>query len=87
MNVNKIIIKTTSFIALAAAMAMGSCTKSFVNKLPLGSIVTSDSLILNDAASIQSAINGVYADLRNVDQYGRDWPIIGDLMADNIYVD
>ncbi len=87
MNVNKIILNTTSFIALVAAMSLGSCTKSFVNKLPAGSIVTSDSLLLNSASALQSAINGVYAELRNVDQYGRDWPVIGDLMADNTYVD
>jgi hypothetical protein len=85
MNINKKLFNTTSIIAVATALALGSCTKSFVSKSPADDLSTTDAL--NSAAVLQSALNGVYAEIRNVSQYGRDWPVIGDLMADNTFVD
>lgn len=68
----------------ATALGLGSCSKSFVDKTPAGSLPTGEAL--NTPQLLQSALNGVYAELRNVDQYGRDFPILGDLMADNIFL-
>jgi hypothetical protein len=85
MNINKKIFNTTSIIAVATALALGSCTKSFVSKGPADDLSATDAL--NSATVLQSALNGVYAEIRNVSQYGRDWPVIGDLMADNTFVD
>ena len=85
MNINKKIFNTTSFIAVATALVLGSCSKSFVNKAPANDL--SPTAALNSASVLQSALNGVYAEIRNVSQYGRDWPVIGDLMADNTFVD
>lgn len=85
MNINKKIFNTTSFIAVATALVLGSCSKSFVAKSPANDLSPTDAL--NSASVLQSALNGAYAEIRNVDQYGRDWPVIGDLMADNTFVD
>jgi hypothetical protein len=68
----------------AAGLALGSCSKSFVDKTPAGSIPTNEAL--NTPQLLTSALNGLYAELRNVDQFGRDFPILGDLMADNIWL-
>ena len=87
MNANKRILKSYSFFALAAviALTLGSCSKSFVNKTPNDGISPTEAL--NSPAVLQSALNGAYAEIRNVSQYGRDWPVIGDLMADNTFLD
>jgi len=74
-------------IVLAAGTVLGSCSKSFVDKTPLDKITTDTSLLLNSASALQSALNGTYAEIRNVDQFGRDWPVIGDLMADNTFLE
>jgi hypothetical protein len=85
MNANKKIFQSYSFLALAAALALGSCSKSFVTKTPADGISPTEAL--NSPAVLQSALNGVYAEIRNVSQYGRDWPVIGDIMADNTFLD
>jgi starch-binding outer membrane protein, SusD/RagB family len=73
------------FTLLAAVgLALGSCSKSFVDKTPLGSLPTGAAL--DSSTLLQSDLNGLYAELRNVDQYGRDFLILGDLMADNIWL-
>lgn len=69
---------------LAAVLALGSCSKSFVDKTPAGSIPTDQAL--NSPELLQTDLNGLYAELRNVDQFGRDFPIFGDIMADNIFL-
>jgi tetratricopeptide (TPR) repeat protein len=74
-------------IVLAAGTVLGSCSKSFVDKTPADRIVTDTTLLLNSASALQSALNGAYAEIRNVDQFGRDWPVIGDLMADNTFLE
>ena len=71
-------------LMMAAGLALGSCSKSFVDKTPAGSLPTGQAL--NTPQLLQSDLNGLYAELRNVDQFGRDFPILGDLMADNIWL-
>lgn len=76
---------TLYFILIAAAgLALGSCAKSFVDKTPASSVPTDEAL--NTSQLLSTALNGLYAELRNVDQFGRDFPILGDLMADNIWL-
>jgi len=74
-------------IVAAAGTVLGSCSKSFVDKTPADKITTDTTLLLTTASALQSAMNGVYAEIRNVDQFGRDWPVIGDLMADNTFLE
>jgi tetratricopeptide (TPR) repeat protein len=73
------------FILIAAAgLALSSCSKSFVDKTPAGALPTDEAL--NTPQLLSTALNGLYSELRNVDQFGRDFPILGDLMADNIWL-
>lgn len=72
-------------IVLAAGSILGSCSKSFVDKTPATSVQTPDAL--NSVSALQSDLNGAYAEIRNVSQFGRDWPVIGDLMADNTFLE
>jgi hypothetical protein len=81
---NKLILKYISVLA-AGALIFSSCTKSYVDKLPLASLTPTDAL--GSAATLQSALYGLYAELRGTSQYGRDWPVIGDLMADNTFLE
>ena len=87
MNKHKIYFdlkRAAGLLTMAAGLALGSCSKSFVDKTPTGMISTDEAL--NTPQLLTTALNGVYAELRNVDQFGRDFPILGDLMADNIWL-
>ncbi len=78
MNKNK-------FIIIAAALfGLTSCKKSFLDLLPYNQIA-SDVAISNEA-DMQAALNGTYAQFRSVNLHGRTLPLIGDLMADNVYI-
>jgi len=74
-----------TIVLLVAVLGLGSCSRSFVNKAPQASILSAEAL--TSPAILQSALNGLYAELRNVGQYGRDFPVLGDLQADNTFVE
>ena len=69
----------------AALLFFSSCSKTFINQNPLSS--TTLGVALGSATQLQTALNGAYAQLRNIDLYGRDMPVIGDLQADNTFVE
>ncbi len=71
--------------SLAALLILGACSKSFITKAPNDSILTAEALA--SPSDLQTALNGAYAELRITQYYGRDFPVIGDLMADNTYVE
>ena len=64
---------------------MVSCRKQFLDLKPPDSIPIDEAIV--DESSMQTAVNGMYSALRNVDFFGRTLPIDGDLIADNIYID
>lgn len=75
------------FISLCFGMLMfGGCKKSYLEKAPADGVTPFDQA-LNTESNLTNALNGAYADLRAVALYGRDFVIIGDLMADNTYVE
>ena len=80
MNFNKIAIIT----GLISITALGSCKKDFLNLKPYDSVTASEAL--KTESDLLVASRGMYSGLRNVDIYGRTIPVIGDLMADNIYI-
>jgi starch-binding outer membrane protein, SusD/RagB family len=84
MNRNKTYIPFLLLVAMAG-LALGSCSKSFVNQNSATNLSTSEAL--STPQLLQSDLIGLYAELRNVDQYGRDFPVIGDLMADNTFLE
>ena len=74
------------FIILAASVfLLVSCSKKFITRNPNDTVASN--LAITDASSMQTALNGVYAKLRDVALFGRDFPIIGDLMADNTFIE
>lgn len=65
-------------------LSIVSCTKSFLDQKPYTSISREDAL--KTAADIKTALNGTYANLRNGELRGAAVPLLGDLLADNIYL-
>lgn len=84
MNRNKTYIPFT-LVVVMAGLALGSCSKSFVDKTAAGNLSTTEAL--STPQLLQSDLVGLYSELRNVDQYGRDFPVVGDLMADNTFLE
>lgn len=69
---------------LTVSTLLASCSKDFIEKLPEDAV--SSSTAITDKSSMQSALNGAYAELRALGIYGADLPIMGDLLADNSFV-
>jgi len=79
-TINKILLAVS-----IPAMLLVSCSKKFLDENDQSKQPTDQAL--KDASAMQTALNGAYAFLRNTSLYGRDFPIIGDLMADNIFIE
>ncbi len=78
-------INIVGFIMIAfASLILSSCKKEFLDLKPYTSLQPADAL--KSEADVQVALRGAYASLRGVDIFGRSAPVLGDLMADNIYV-
>ena len=69
---------------LLAAATLTGCSKKFITKDPNSTLLLDQAL--NTPATLSSALNGAYNQLGQVGVYGRDLPVVGDLMADNTYV-
>ena len=78
-NIN--LIKVIGVVALLAVM---SCKESFLDVKPGDSVPFATAI--KTEAEMQGAVNGMYAALRSANLYGRTIPLLGDLMADNVYV-
>jgi hypothetical protein len=85
MNRNKSYISLRLLLVVMAGLALGSCSKSFVDKTAAGNLSTNEAL--STPQLLQTDLIGLYSELRNVDQYGRDFPVLGDLMADNTFLE
>lgn len=69
---------------MASLMASG-CKKSFLEQTPADALTPGQAL--SNVGSLKNALNGVYANLRSATLYGRDLPVMGDLMADNSFIE
>lgn len=76
--------KTLTVLSIAAFL-LASCSKSFITKNPNDRVPINQAI--TDAPSMQTALNGAYANLRAVSLFGRDLPVTGDLMADNTFIE
>ena len=74
-----------ALFAMAATLLISSCSKDFITHNPSDSINADDAL--TDEASLSAALNGLYGALRPAGLFGRDIPVIGDLQADNSFVE
>jgi hypothetical protein len=59
------------------------CKKEFLDLRPYTSLTPEDALATE--GDLRVAMTGVYAGIRAVNIFGRTVPVLGDLMADNIY--
>jgi starch-binding outer membrane protein, SusD/RagB family len=85
MSTNKILTNRYLIAGAVVLVIMASCSKNFLTKYPNDS--TSDAEALQTVAALQTALNGAYYELRQIGMYGRDLPVIGDLQADNTFVE
>jgi hypothetical protein len=81
----KNIVNKTFLTLSIAAMMLTSCSKNFLIQNPQDKLPASQAL--TDVPAMQTALNGAYAQLRATSLYGRDFPILGDLQADNIFIE
>ena len=78
-------MKKIILILYAGAMlTLGSCKKDFLDLSPYDQVPQDQAII--DEATMSSAVNGIYSQLRNASLYGRSLPLIGDLQADNAFI-
>ncbi|MBV9961942.1 MAG: RagB/SusD family nutrient uptake outer membrane protein [Parafilimonas sp.] len=81
----KNLIKNISIASIPVIFLLSSCSKSFIEKNPFDSVPQGEAI--TDATSMQHALNGAYSGMRAVGVYGRDFPVIGDLQADNTFLE
>lgn len=72
-------------VSLLAIFALGACKKGFLERVPTDALPVDEALTSEDA--LEGALNGAYSAMRAVGLFGRDIPIIGDLHADNTFVE
>jgi starch-binding outer membrane protein, SusD/RagB family len=80
---NNRIIKVSMLVLLGFSLALSSCKKEFLDLKPYTALPVADAL--KTEADLQVALRGAYAGLRGVDIFGRTIPVLGDIMADNVY--
>ncbi len=66
------------------ALLFTSCKKQFLTENPFSSVAAATAI--KSADDMTAAVNGMYGGMRTANLFGRTIPIIGDLMADNIYI-
>jgi starch-binding outer membrane protein, SusD/RagB family len=66
------------------AVLITSCKKSFLELDPYAEVPTD--LAITSESSMQTAVYGMYSQLRNANLYGRTLPLVGDLLADNLFI-
>jgi starch-binding outer membrane protein, SusD/RagB family len=71
-------------LVFSVTLFLNSCGKKFLTENPYSSVAAADAIL--SASDMAAAVNGVYAGMRSANLYGRTLPIMGDLMADNIYI-
>lgn len=78
-NCKNILLAGICMIAL-----LSSCSKSFLDTKPYTSLPPGDALATE--TDVLNALRGTYAELRDLNVYGRTLPVFGDLYADNIFI-
>ncbi len=71
--------------AVSILLVITGCKKSFLDKAPSDSLLSDQAL--NTVDGLKDALNGAYSAMRSATLFGRDFPVIGDLQADNTFVE
>lgn len=69
---------------LLISTAFPSCKKSYLNRDPKDALPFDKAIVTEE--DLSSALNGIYSMMRSSSLYGRSLPMIGDIMADNVYI-
>jgi hypothetical protein len=77
--------RSVIILFLSGSLLLTACSKNFLAKTPEDSVPADQALL--DSSAQQTALYGAYAGLRAIDAYGRSIPILGDLQADNSFVE
>ncbi len=77
-------LKYGSFIAFAFAVLLSSCSKSFLDQSPNISL-TVDNAITSEKGMTE-AVAGMYRSMTTYYIFGRNYPVFGDLLSDNVYL-
>jgi hypothetical protein len=81
----KRIINKFSITAFSVLLLVASCKKSYLEKAPADALLSDQAL--STVAGLQDALKGAYSAMRSANLFGRDFPVIGDLQADNTFVE
>jgi hypothetical protein len=76
--------KIVLILAAGMLLVFSSCKKDFLELSPYDQVPQDQAII--DEAGMVAAVNGMYAQLRSNNLYGRSLPLYGDLMADNAFI-
>ncbi|MBS1663979.1 MAG: RagB/SusD family nutrient uptake outer membrane protein [Bacteroidetes bacterium] len=71
--------------SIATLFLVSSCSKKFITKTPADQLPIDQAL--TDVNLMQTALYGAYSEMRALGVFGRDLPVIGDLQADNTYLE
>jgi len=77
-------MKRISYIIIAATVAFSSCKKDFLEQR--SSTAVNASTAIKTVNDLTDAVNGLYTGARNASLYGTNVSILGDLLADNVFV-
>ncbi|MFI5159479.1 MAG: RagB/SusD family nutrient uptake outer membrane protein, partial [Sphingobacteriales bacterium] len=69
---------------LLAATIFASCKKDYLVQAPPNAVPIASSI--KTESDMADAVNGMYSTLRSSSFFGRDVPMLGDELADNIYI-
>ena len=81
----RFVINRLSIIALFSILILAGCKKSYLEKAPADSLLSEEAL--STVAGLKDALNGAYGAMRSSNLFGRDFPVAGDLQADNTFVE
>lgn len=79
MKINKYIC-----VLIAGATVLASCKKEFLVENPPNAVPIAAAIVTEN--DMTDAVNGMYATMRSNVMFGRDIPVLGDLLADNAYI-
>ncbi|MBC3540340.1 RagB/SusD family nutrient uptake outer membrane protein [Rufibacter sediminis] len=69
---------------LFSASTLSSCGDEFLDETPSTEINAAEALLTEN--DVLSALRGAYGGLASTDLYGLNLPVLGDMLADNLYV-
>jgi hypothetical protein len=77
-------MKSINIFYLLVLVALSGCSKSFLDQKPYTSFPIDEAI--KTEAEMGAAMNGVYASMRGAAAWGRNLPVMADLMGDNVYI-